>query len=225
MFNPWDFFRYRDYGRIEQRYQENPEFFSDFRDVFANLATVYRDRAYPAVGRDSIDVVLGDQGAKQEKEINFSPQVRKILPGTSLSIPIYVVPRDNHFTIDWYTWETFTCQGDQDLRVSVLIGNDKISLSGKVESASPTPPFDMGLVSEARPVGLVGIPPSSISSAAGVGYPDNYWITAHGVYGVALPGESIYFFVENQSLVYNHGIRVFLRGKSSPIPQNGVSQP
>jgi len=188
--------------------------------TFEDLSTLRPDNPYALLPNyiQNIEIPYG-RGDKQVREVNLSPQVRKIPPSSNLYIPIVVVPRNTIFELTDYSWEYFTCQGAQDIIVRLFLGDDSVFQSGKVDSVATVPPFDDPvLVTETRTTGIVGVPPSTISSTSGIGFPDNYWVYESGNAGMAREQETVYFLVSNQSSVYNHGLRIYIRGIAYPVP-------
>lgn len=142
-----------------------------------------------------------------------SPQQRKIAIGATELIRVAVVP--NNFCIRvkeaWY--EVFSNQAEQDMTVSISIGNNLSSFtSGKILPSSAASGSPLVQVMEVRPVATSGVPLDSISGPTNTGYPDNFSPYTDDIFGIAFEGDTIAFRVQNQSGLYAHGIRVWIYG-------------
>jgi len=194
--------------------------------AFDEINNLIPENPYDLIPKEirNSQIGLGKIRHKSTKEVAPSPQIRTISPNSFINIPIYLVPSDMLVRINEYNWETFSQQADQDLIIRLFVGNDSVFRSGKIDTPETEPPFSSVLpVQETRIGPTPGIPLDTISSATGVGFPDNYpnILDVSIRFGMAYEKELIFFYVENQSAVFDHAIKLNLRGISFPINKVG----
>lgn len=143
---------------------------------------------------------------------SFSPQLRTVPIGTTLNIVDDVVPSGTVLVMREVCYKMFSEQARQDLRVSLLVGNQAVHYNGKVLPASASPGELLQPVSEVRLLNTQGSPLNTLTSVAGAGYPDGYAPFLTRNFAVAFERDAVIFRVQNQSIVYAHPIMVWIYG-------------
>lgn len=152
--------------------------------------------------------------------LTISPQLRKILPATPLTITLFTISKDYIARIKRIRWEMFSAQAYQDLKITLWAGNQLILTSGKIGTSGLAVAPSPGKIVETRLGATAGLPLTSISTITGIGNPDNFLPTYEELFFIAQENTTINFVVENQSTVYQHGIFVNLSGWVFPYRGN-----
>jgi len=145
-------------------------------------------------------------------QLSFSPQLRNLLPSTTTTLTVFVVPRNYAFRLASAKIEHFSAQARQDLNVSLYLGNVTVFSSGKAEPSATTPSAPVELISETRTSGTPGLPLDTISNVTGTGFHDNFTPTDTRSFGIAFENDTIKWQIKNQSDFYPHGIRLYVYG-------------
>ena len=145
--------------------------------------------------------------------VSPSPQIRRIAPSTTLNIPIYRNPKGFLFRLDSFNWIPYSLQGEQDVRVRLTVASQDVTGSGRIDSSTTLEPFDDPTFTElTRVVSESVVPSNAITSATGLGFPDNAVADNRRAFYIISKEQSIFFIVSNQSAVYTHGFSVSLSG-------------
>jgi hypothetical protein len=108
---------------------------------------------------------------------------------------------------------TFTEQADQDLIVTLFVGDKGLFRSGLKTPSSSTEPFaDLPFATETRNINTEGMAYTQISSATGLGFPGNFVTPSENLNFWVKPKEPVIFWITNQSVVVKHPVKVSVEG-------------
>lgn len=175
------------------------------------------------------NVSLGGISEENFDSVAVNPSIQqRLIPlgATSFWLPIYKVPQDYVLIIKDVNWYLTSLQAEQDLRVTLVRGkNDLILKSGKRDDTTgrTRPPFnEILLVIETRVFATPGLQLDSISSATGVGVPDNFNLNFERFHAIVFEDTVISWKIDNQSALYSHAFQASLYGWI--FPAQGINK-